>query len=332
MPTPTILALTLYFLETPLSSPKEWVKYLKWPTLWGITGLGSGLGSMIGYWVVSGRLDTHLVSKITAPFLWGRLFPNTTFMFGILIGTLLLAGPMLWLIGRSIMQNRLGGLRSSLLAAMAAILLGGGFIASVKIGGGNNLHNLDAFWVLLLIWACYILTGADTPQKSFSPKPVPGAWVAFFILIPCFWNVQQLLTLPGYDYTIVQSDLQTLRQTVQQAASQGEEVLFIYQRHLITFGEITNVPIVPEYELEELTEMGMVNNLDYLQTFWDDLSTHRFGLIITDIQREYRETPTNDFGQEADAWWFTVTVPLTENYHEVLRLPNEGIQVWAPNP
>lgn len=331
-PTPAILALSLYFLEMPLPSSKEWLKYLKWPVVWGIVGVLTGTGAMVGYWAISGRLDTHLLSKVTAPLLWGRLLPNTTFMFGILLGTFLLAGTMLWLIGRSILHHRLGGLRSGLLAAMSVILLVGGCFASVKIGGGNNLHNLDAFWVILVLWGSYTLTGADTPQAGFTAKPLAGAWVVFFILIPCLWNLQQQLTLPGYDRDAVQFDLQSLRAITQQAASQGEEVLFIYQRHLITFGEITDVPVVPEYELEELTEMEMVNNLEYLQTFWDDLSSHRFGLIITDIQREYREAPTNDFGQEADAWWFSVTIPLTENYHEVLRLPTEGVQVWAPNP
>ncbi len=76
----------------------------------------------------------------------------------------------------------------------------------------------------------------------------------------------------------------------------------------------------------------MGNNEAYLQAFQTDLSENRFALIVTDIQPETTVSRDNPLVEESDTWWFSVTVPLMEYYHEVLRLPDEGIQVWAPNP
>ena len=60
-------------------------------------------------------------------------------------------------------------------------------------------------------------------------------------------------------------------------------VLFISERHLVTFHQI-NVPLVPEYELVTLMEMAMSNNQVYLQQFYADLRNHRFAAIVAGKQ------------------------------------------------
>jgi hypothetical protein len=330
LPVPTMLALAIYFLEIKLEPNENWLKYLKWPIWWGIIGLFSGGVSLLVYLWVSGQVETRINTKFSSPLIWERLLPNSAFLPGILIGCVLLGLPLVWIIVKKIKVNHLGGLRTSLLSVMLLILFIGGIISSLKIGGGTNLHNLDAFWILLALWAGYSLNEQSGTINKFLPMSNTGLY--FLSLIPVLWCVLTNLSLPGYNRQTTQNDLRTLRQVTQASAAQGGEVLFIYQRHLLTFGEIGNVPLVTDYELEELTEMGMGNNEVYLHAFQNDLYENRFALIITDIQPEMRVSRDNPLVEESDTWWFTVTVPLREYYHEVLRLPDEGIQVWAPNP
>ncbi len=70
-------------------------------------------------------------------------------------------------------------LRILALVGIIGVFLGGGLIVSLKIGGGSNLHNLDAalFFVLvigLFIWAGKILKGSS----QFCEQSIPGGWLA----------------------------------------------------------------------------------------------------------------------------------------------------------
>jgi len=332
LPVPTMLAFAIYFLEIGLQPNENWLKYLKWPIVWGITGLTSGVVGLAAYLLISGQVETRINTKFSAPHLWDRLLPNPAFLPGILIGVLLVAAPLIWIILKSIKTNYLGNLRTFLLSVMGLILFVGGTISSLKIGGGTNLHNLDAFWLMLILCSGYALNHCGTSKETTNIFNYENSWFYFLSLIPVVWCVLSPLSLPGYDRQTAQNDLETLRQFTQESAAQGGEVLFIYQRHLLTFGEISTVPLVTDYELEEITEMGMGNNEAYLQAFQTDLSENRFALIVTDIQPETTVSRDNPLVEESDTWWCSVTVPLMEYYHEVLRLPDEGIQVWAPNP
>ena len=76
-----------------------------------------------------------------------------------------------------------------------------------------------------------------------------------------------------------EQELATLRTMVEQAAGKGGEILFISQRQLLTFKQITGVPLVEPYENVFLMEMAMAGNPEYLGRFHDDLKNHRFALI-----------------------------------------------------
>jgi hypothetical protein len=45
------------------------------------------------------------------------------------------------------------------LAAILSVLFLGGIIVSTKIGGGSNLHNLDAYLVVLWVIGGYVFSG-----------------------------------------------------------------------------------------------------------------------------------------------------------------------------
>jgi hypothetical protein len=116
---------------------------------------------------------------------------------------------------------------------------------------------------------------------------------------------------------------------VAQAASEGKEVLFINQRHLLADKTITGVPLVPEYELVTLNEMAMSNNQPYLDQFYSDLRNHRFGVIMagglfTDFQRS--DYP---FAAENNIWAMRVARPLMCEY-QVETVLSGGVAIMVP--
>ena len=89
-------------------------------------------------------------------------------------------------------------------------------------------------------------------------------------------------TVAPLDQQAVQANLNRLQQYVDEAVADGGEVLFISQRHLITFGLIKNVPLVHEHEKVLLQEMVMAKNDVYLDKLGAELADQRYALIVTD--------------------------------------------------
>jgi hypothetical protein len=131
-----------------------------------------------------------------------------------------------------------------------------------------------------------------------------------------------------YDQAQASSDLLTLREAVQSYSTIGE-VLFIYERHLLTFGMIPQVPIVPEYEVISLTEMAISGNKPYLDKFYSDLKEHRFAAIVARKQNLV-DTSAGDFAEESNVWNRLVAYRLLCEYEPILTLDSSNIQVFVP--
>jgi hypothetical protein len=67
-------------------------------------------------------------------------------------------------------QHPLGFWRSFGIVAILLVFFVGGLVVSVKIGGGTNLHNLDAFMILLLILVTTILFSTAVGKSKRSAK------------------------------------------------------------------------------------------------------------------------------------------------------------------
>ena len=78
-------------------------------------------------------------------------------------------------------------LRSILCLAMLVILLAGGAVASVKIGGGNNLHNMDAYLVLLLVLGAYVVTGQVAAEARPQAPKIHWVWLVLLLCTPTLW-------------------------------------------------------------------------------------------------------------------------------------------------
>ncbi|HSL43247.1 MAG TPA: hypothetical protein VK897_07440 [Anaerolineales bacterium] len=312
--------------------------------------------------VVSGggvTVATVTASVSVQPLLWSRLLPNATYGEGILLGLALATLPLIIIL---IYLARTGRWQLNLWQRLAIVLpmlafLVVGLIVSVKIGGGGDLHNLDMFIIGLMFagaiaWRSGAYTWIDTSQTA----PV---WIQFTLLL--------LIALPGYKSLMLLSPLRItedittvarladivedplpnplpdtlpsepdtakalsqLQGAVAQASQTGE-VLFMDQRQLLTFGYVSDTPLVPEYDKKVLINEAMSANAQYFAGFYQDLASQRFSLIVTNPVNRRLDRSEGHFAEENNAWVTWVSTPLLCYYEPLDRLKRVDIELLVP--
>jgi hypothetical protein len=93
---------------------------------------------------------------------------------------------------------------------------------------------------------------------------------------------------------------------------------------------LNNVTLVPEYEREELMEMAMAKNDDYLQVFRTDMEKHRFSAIIVDPLRFNLVGEEDAMGAENNAWTRNVVKKILCNYQQAAIFPDDRIAIYTP--
>ncbi|WKZ43882.1 MAG: hypothetical protein QY302_17435 [Anaerolineales bacterium] len=314
------------------------------------TNLSSSLGSGVTLSGVSSEASSQAL-------LWYRLFPNATYPEGILLGLLLAVGPLIAVLiylssTRRWMLNALQKL-AIVLPLLAFLVVG--LIVSVKIGGGGDLHNMDMFiigllfaaalawhngaaqwivesgaspvWVRLVLLVMVVLP-AYYPMKFLRPNQVAEedmTWVMTLADIPPQGPFPELLPYePDSDKA-----LEEIKSAIESAAPNGE-ILFIDQRQLLTFKYIVGVPLVADYDKKVLINQAMSADEAYFKTFYQDLASHRFSLIITNPLHERIQTDEDNFGEENNAWVKWVSTPVLCFYEELDTLKKVRIQLLVP--
>ncbi len=332
-PVPAMLAATLYLLEAPLGPAGGWARYLLKPAGWGAGGLLAALAAQAAYIPISGHEASAFGSSFTSDLLWYRLLPSPTYRLGVLPAILLITAPLLAAAGGSLLRakDRWHALRLLGLGAMALALLAVGAVVSTKIGGGSNIHNLDAFLVLALVLGSYAWLGRGAPERG-ARLPAWKPWLLTLLIaaIPVTWNLADLYPFVQRPTAKAFETVRGIQQILDKAAPEGE-VLFITQRQLLTFGEITRVRMVPEYEVLTLSEMAISNNRAYLQRFYQDLRSHRFAVIIASPQNTIIKDPAvAPFSEENNAWVEHISTQILQYYKESLTLDEFGIVIYVP--
>jgi hypothetical protein len=309
-PVPAMLGIALYLLERPYDK-SAWYQYWAAPLLWFGMGVGAALAGQVAYihWSGNAANTTQFASSFTSNLLWYRLFPNATYLPGIILGSLIVSVPLFLLLHDALRGNwrawhpfRLGGM-----LLILVILFAGGLLVSIKIGGGGDLHNMDAYILLLGVIALYFVfhrgvpdvAGGNHEQRSFR-------LYLLAVFIPVYFAFIKLPPTPYYEYepARVETALSIVQENVAQAARQGnQEILFITQRQLLMFDYVTTAPLTPEYEVITLMEMAMSGNTIYLERFYNDLEAHRFSLIVADIQNLAPEGDDGKSFKEEDQVW-----------------------------
>ena len=201
---PGIIAAVLYLMEVPYKG-KNGLTYLLKPALWFIVGTLVAFISQRIYIVLSGIPDGSVFySSLTSNLLWYRLWPNSSFSSGILPGIVWVSLPT-WLVICISLWSHKGywhPIRLVFLFAAVFVIFLGGVIVSLKIGGGANLHNMDAYFILLLICTAYLVFARYRTENGEPAQPVSLPWllVLALIYIPVWTYLQFGIGFATYDW------------------------------------------------------------------------------------------------------------------------------------
>lgn len=269
--------------------------------------------------------------SLSQPLLWDRLLPNATYRPGILLGLGITAGPLVLLLAWLLISRRIRLDIFQWLASAGVLLafLAAGLVASTKIGGGSNLHNLDMFLVTLILLAIILLGRAG----SFIPSLWPFGWrviLALAIIIPSH-RILASSSAPDSlpDDKIVQEALEKIGAQVDLAKGDGD-ILFMDQRQLLTFGYIKNVDLIASYEKKYVMDQAMAGNSTYFSGFYSDLKNLRFALIVSEPLFTRLQDEGESFGEENNAWVTWVSKPILCYYKPKATLREVGVQILVP--
>lgn len=349
-PVPGMLAAAIYLLETPFpkNGMRNALRYLAQPAAWFVIGSATAFLSMQAYIALSGIEKTgDFYTSLTSALLWYRLWPNATYDLGVLPGILLYSLPMWVVLAVVFARREIHPLRVSLLLLGLAVLFAGGIVVSMKIGGGGDIHNMDAYGVALIVVAAYLFFGRyapetaaerlvefiETPRGSAETRPpVKFHWlVAALLALVAVWFAQRApIGMVTYDKAESQATLTELQQQVDLVNARGGEILFITQRHLIAMNMLHSVKLIPEYEREELMEMAMAENEAYLDQFKAELRAQRFAMIVVDPLTVNMLGSDYAMGEENNAWARFAAKPILCNYRAAQTFSADRIVIYLP--
>ncbi len=330
----------------------------------GLAGLLGGLllPQLTGLLAGTGNASVTQVAESMGrqPLLWYRLLPNSTYNLGILINLILAITPLVIVLifasRRGLWQLNLWQ-RLAILGVLAAFLAVG-LVASTKIGGGGDLHNMDMFLIGLLF--CAGMIWEKTGRAWLTDDTSLPAWMRLALILlvalPAYGTLLRLRPLlfaddftrlktltdiedPYADPRIlgllpprdeVGETLALIQSYVADAQTRGE-VLFMDQRQLLTFGYIEGVPLVAEYEKKYLMDQAMGETAaSTFPAFYRDLENRRFALIVSDPLHLPIKDSDYRFGEENNAWVKWVAAPILCYYEPLVTLEEFKIELLIP--
>jgi hypothetical protein len=330
-PVPGMLAGLLYLFEIPYRDSRSWVGYLWKPVTWllGGTILAFSINSL--YNLASGNAVAggQFASSLSSDLLWYRLLPSGTNPLGILPATILASAPLILIILVVLRRHRqtIHPLRLAGIFSAIAILLVGGLVVSIKIGGGSDLHNLDAYFLMLMLCGGYFYFhrwAVEFPMELPAIKNNLPVLVLMMIL-PIWFILQTGGAWFTWNHVMVDKVENIIRTQAEQVTRGGGEVLLISQRQLLAL-KILDVPLIPAYEQDYLMEMAMSHNQAYLDRFQSDLRQQRFAMIVAEPQSDHIYTREHNFSEENNLWVLDVSQPIL-CYYELANLPGKEINV-----
>jgi len=366
-PLPGSLAALLILLESPVQNPLDRSPRLNWQTTlryllrlagWVCFGTATAFAAQLLYISWSGNSASQFITSFSSGLLWHRLLPSPTYPLGILPAISLVSLPLALIILGKLAQplaglplwKRFQPVRLLGLLSILAVFFLGGLVVSVKIGGGSNIHNMDAFMALLLVVAAYFVfertvpdlqpePQRDTQSKNFSRQERPAAHHLLtraglalgFVIFPLATFLVRSPAGPRPDPADIAEGLATISEAVRVTVQSGGEVLFISYRELLTFHEV-EAPLNPDYERVFLMEAAMAGDPEYLARFEADLKNRRFSLIVSEPISLSQKQGRGEFGAENNAWVKNVSRPLLCYYKPLKTLRKVSIQLLVPNP
>lgn len=354
---PAIWAVMLALSDAALQHPRLRVQDVARAAILGLSGLWSkGLPILTGIVnsllapavsspMVDGTPGAQGVTSVqglqavvtSQPYAWQRMLPNDVFPPGILLGLLAAVGPLAWL---CIYLARKGYWKTTQLQHFAVVggllaFLGVGLIASAKVGGGADLHNLD-----MLLVSCVLLAGVAWEAGLHQRL---GEWLATtrtvqacllaMLVVPALFPLYSGAPLSLPDDERMAYIMQRLDSNILCAAHYGP-VLFLDQRQLLTFRYQQTIALNPEYEKKYVMDQALAGNRAYFEAFVDDLAAHKYSLIVGELEDTLFRGRNPQYGdslaEENNAWKRWVSLPLLRYYQSIHDFRDAGVEIFMP--
>jgi hypothetical protein len=336
IPVPGLLAAFMYFLETKNNLKNSLTGYLKKPLAYFAVGVIVGLIAQIIYISISGNNDINTHTAIfRSTLLWYRLLPNATYPLGILPGILLISGFMIiYAIKRFFLDPEINGFRKIFIAIILITFFVGGLVVSVKIGGGNNLHNMDAYCVFLLILVSNIMLGKISLDKkglTSMGKKMSQILLIGILVTPIIWSL--LFPLNINDSAMNDSGSQIVLQKMNEIINtyaKNRKILFISQRQLIALNYIKGVQMIPDFEQELLMEMVMSGDRQRLELFYQQLRSYAYEIIVAYPLNTIIVGYESSYPEENNLWVQGISRMIYNRYKTLAVFPEYGIEMLIP--
>lgn len=331
-PLPGMLAAVIYILENQWKE-QGW-RYFIQPAVWIAGGTATAFLVNTIYMAGSRNPLYYFSSTFTSALLWYRLFPSATNPTGVLNQVLIYSLPLVGLLvymllrGKAWHPARLAGI-----GAILVVFFAGGLVVSAKIGGGNNIHNLDAFFTLLMVVTAYtVFDRFSMDEPKFTPVQLPSKSIALAVA-----SLPLIVVLSATNLTYrpprqgTAQAIATIQSYVNRASQQpGKEILFTTERQLLSLGLVKIPKLIPEYEKWFLMEMAMGENQPYYSQFHTDIRSHRFSLIVSEPLQLALQGRDYPFGEENDVFVKNVSQWVLEEYTPVISMPEYGVTLYEP--
>lgn len=295
---------------------------------------------MTGIGLVTGAAAYFIFFKNSAtvdlpfnqPLLLYRLWPNSTYPPGILMGTFIAAGPAVLLLVWLALTKRwkMDWLQALAVFGGLAATLTAGAVISTKIGGGSNLHNMDMFMCSLVVLVALAVKDLNLSEQPVNFRPFAQVLVAAAVVAPCMYTVANSSRLGLPPQAEIDYAVDVLQKEVAAINNMDGDILFLDQRQLVTFGVVPETPFHPEYEKKVLMDMAMAGNAQYFQNMYADLREQKYDLIISEILNPRYVAQSGNFSEENNAWSKWVARPILCYYTPKVDLDKVGIQVLIP--
>ena len=254
---------------------------------------------------------------------------------GIIFAIILTAGPIIILSIYMIKNKhwRLNNLQGLGILFPTIAFLGVGLVASVKVGGGGDLHNMDMFLITLILFAAFywpkLMEFIFNPDNQKNKNRIKLLSTLVF-LMPVFWSLGFGNPLSGL-FSVDRTNyiLSVIQGHVDDVQKQGGEVLFMDQRQLVTFGLIENVIFYDEYEKKLLIDSAFRKDQEYFDEFYEDIESQKFELILSE-KLNLDEKTDKVFSNENNAWVEWVAIPLSEYYCPIMTVDHMNLQLMVP--
>lgn len=327
MPAPAIWASTWALLDPAAGEAGRWRRAIARAAA-GAAGAGLSLGWTA---LVEHRPLFPYLTSVRHVILKYRILPNETSSLGIGPWIALVSAPVVLLILWRWRRTRPPShwIVWLVVTAGAGLLFAIGVVASLKIGGGNNLHHFDMFLIDLVLILAAMLARSDEGIIVNRASGRLTLLAAVALVAPVVSAMGRTPAPRPPPAEVAGSSLLRVQGAVAEAARQGP-VLFIDQRQLLTFGFVPVENVSWEYELVDLMDQAMANAEGYLHRFQADLAAHRFSLIIVDPLPIIWRDRAYSFGEESDAWVRHVASPILEYYRPVAELDDVGVWLLEP--